>query len=71
MTRSKKGAKSPDQEYWGKRPLVNPGRQGKQIGVQKERSILKRELLKEPLEPEYDEREYIEPCSDKDCFICR
>lgn len=34
------------------------------------RQKLKRDLAKEPLEPEYDEREYIEPCDDMYCNIC-
>jgi hypothetical protein len=51
MSRTKKGSKSPGWDYWGKRPLgygaggrPSGKRKEKQNGIQRERSISKREL---------------------------
>jgi len=53
MSRTKKGKKPCGWDYWGKRPLqLGAGgkpdgkRKSKQIGIQRERSISKRELKK-------------------------
>lgn len=74
MARTKKGKKSPGHEYWGKRPVGwsygHSRNGGKQIGSQRERAILKRELSKEPHEPEYDEQEYEPYCPDCAKGIC-
>lgn len=55
MSRSKTGSKPPGWDYWGKRAGLGYGAGGnrrgkkkeKQAGIQRERSILKRELKKE------------------------
>jgi hypothetical protein len=74
MSRTKKGSKSPGQEYWGKRPLnlgcTDQDRKNKRIGVQMERAILKRELAKLPQEPDYDEQEYEPHCEDCAKGVC-
>lgn len=74
MSRTKKGKKSPGQEYWGKRPIsmscVTNGTKDKRDGIQRERAILKRCTQAQPTEPEWDENEYIEPCEDPTCPVC-
>jgi hypothetical protein len=54
MSRTKKGKKPPGWDYWGKRPLElgafgrpKNKRKAKQEQIQRERSILKRELKRE------------------------
>lgn len=36
-----------------------------------ERQRAKREITQAPHEPEYDPREYIEPCEDPACSVCQ
>lgn len=60
MSRTKKGAKGPGWDYWGKREGLGLGaggrpsgkRKAKQIGIQRERAMAKRELKKESDENE-------------------
>jgi hypothetical protein len=61
MSRTKKGSKKPGWDYWGKRPigLGASGTAAKRTGIQKERAAKKRAVAQEPLEPEYDPREYV------------
>lgn len=49
MSRTKKGSKSPGQEYHGKRPLEfgGKGKKDKRHGIQVERAQLKQKLKKE------------------------
>jgi hypothetical protein len=54
MSRTKKGKKPPGWDYWGKRPLElgafgkrKNKRKAKQEQIQRERSILKRELKRD------------------------
>lgn len=58
MSRSKKGAKAPGWDYWGKRPLDKnspvPGTKGKRIGVKRERSALKRDTTKKVRQTELE-----------------
>ena len=71
MSRSKKKTKGPGHEYWGKRAISRnggavPGKVTKKLTHSKERAENKQKLLKEPHEPEYDDREYVarEDCDD-------
>lgn len=61
MARTKKGKKPVGWDYWGKRPIGMgaTGTENKRLGIQKERAILKREVKKEPTEPEYLPQEYV------------
>lgn len=63
MTRTKKGSKPPGFEYWGRRETHS-----KDIVHGKERMKAKQELLKEPIEPEYDPQEYISHVNK--CCVC-
>ncbi len=67
MSRSLKGKKNVGYEYWSKRPgnCLPPGRTSKDITHSIERARAKQALLKEPIEPEYDQREYV-PIQDED-----
>lgn len=60
MSRSKKGGKSPGYEFWSARPTNKHGggvgRTYKKLTHQIERAQAKQELLKEPHDPEWDER---------------
>lgn len=49
MSKTKKGAKPPGWEYWGKRPIGSgaSGTKNKRDGIQRERAKAKRELKKE------------------------
>ena len=48
MSKTKKGAKPPGWDYWGKRPLGSgaTGTKNKRDGIQKERAQEKRKLAK-------------------------
>ncbi len=63
MSRTNNGKKPPGWEYWGKRLAlrfsVSKGTKGKRDEIQRERAILKREIAKEPTEPEYHPGEYV------------
>ena len=56
MSRSKRHkGKPPGWDYWGKRPLrpnSQSGTKNKQVGIQRERAVLKRRLKKEVDESE-------------------
>lgn len=71
MSRTKKGAKGPGYEYWGKRrgSGLPHGRSGKDIYHGQERADAKRELLKEPRTPVYSSEEYVgcDPEGECDC----
>lgn len=60
MSRSKKGSKPIGYEYWKSRPgPIDPGKKNKKITHGIERAQSKVSTKKEPIEPEYDEREWI------------
>lgn len=61
MSRSKKGSKPVGWDYWGKRPIGGGanGTANKRMGIQTERAVLKREVPKEPTEPEYLPQEHV------------
>ena len=66
MSRSKKGAKPSGWDYWGKR-LIGWGSWGtkaKRLGLKSERAKLKEDTAAQPLEPEYDEREWVPDTTD-------
>lgn len=72
MSKTRKGAKPSGWDYWGKRHIGmgDFGTKGKRTGIQKERAALKREVSKEPIEPEYREEEYVGKCEQTDCPEC-
>jgi hypothetical protein len=66
MSRTQKGKKGVGYEYWSKRPgnCLPPGKTSKKLTHARERAQQKEALLKEPIETEYDAREWTPPmCS--------
>lgn len=62
MSRTKKGKKPIGYDYWGKRALSGScgfGQVIKKITARIERARAKASTRKEPIEPEYDEREFV------------
>lgn len=66
MSRTKKGSRPPTREYWGRRGWLE-----KNIVHGMERAQAKQELLTEPREPEYDEREYVPEEVEYGVTVCR
>lgn len=61
MSRTTKGKKPIGYDYWGKRPYSGKGFGPaiKHLTHKAERAQAKQSLLHEPLEPEYDDREWV------------
>lgn len=70
MSRTKRSTRPVGYEYWSKRPGSNnhgspPGPASKKETHRKERAQSKRIIMKEPREPEYDEREFVPGIDDE------
>jgi predicted nucleic acid-binding Zn ribbon protein len=64
LSRTKKGKKPPGWDYWGKRPLrpnSQSGTKNKQVGIQRERAVLKKQL-KEEIKGELAIATYVYKC---------